>query len=150
MNFKNTLITLIVQHGKPSVQKVYGILDHKILSKRLDSMLSNVLDDFYKIEPLFQLEKKDLQAAYSIIDRIFYEYFPEIFKASSIFSSPLSSEYYGIYSVIAKMNKEFKSNNYDKAVSIQKWEKKFHARNQFSCIAYIAEKCNTIYIAQSQ
>ncbi|MCM1087904.1 MAG: MarR family winged helix-turn-helix transcriptional regulator [Muribaculaceae bacterium] len=149
-NFKNALITLCVQNGRQAVQKIYGILDQEILSWRLDSLLSNILNDFYKMEPLFQLEKEDLQAAYSIIDRIFSELFPEIFGASSsIYSEILDTKYSSIYSVIVNMNNEFKKNNYNKSVSIQQWEKKFYTQSHYSCISYIAEKCNTLYIKKS-
>lgn len=150
-NFKNALITLNVQHGKQAVQKIYDIIDQKILSQRLDFLLSNILDDFYKMEPLFQLEKEDLQATYSIIDRIFSECFPETFGVnSSVHSKPLETKYCSIYSVIINMKNEFKNNNYDKAISIEQWEKKFHTKKHFSCISYIAEKCSTIYINKSQ
>lgn len=147
IRFKNALISLIVQHGKQSVQKIYDILDQKILSKRLDFLLSNILDDFYKMEPLFHLEKEDLQSAYSIIDKIFSDCFPETFGTNSYI---LPTEYCSIYSVIINMTNEFKENNYDKAISIEQWEKKFYTKNHFSCISYIAEKCNTIYIRPSQ
>lgn len=151
INFINALINIIIQHGKQSVQKFYGILDQKILSRRLESLLSNILDDYYKMEPLFHLEKKDLQAAHSIIDRIFIDCFPAIFGTNSVFyPNPLPAEFYSIYSVILNMTNEFKDNNYDKAVSIEQWEKKFYTRNHFSCLSYIAEKCSTIYIKQPQ
>lgn len=147
---KNALITLIIQRGKQSAQKVYEILDQKILSRRLDTLLSNILDDFYKMEPLFHLEKENLQAAYSIIDKIFSDCFPETFGTNTIFyPNPLPAEFYSIYSVIINMTNEFKYNNYDKTVSIEQWEKNFHIQNHYSCISYIAEKCSTIYIRQS-
>ena len=149
-NFINSLISLVIQQGKTSVQKIYGILDHIILAKRLDLLLTNILNDFYKMESLFHLEKNDLKAAYSLIDKIFSEHFPEIFGENSL-SSPtlLPAEYYSIYSVIINMTKEFKNNNYNKATSIEQWEKKFHTGKHFSCLSYIAEKCSTIYIKHS-
>lgn len=154
-NLKDALITLIIKHGKQSVQKIYSILDQRILTKRLDSLLSSILDDYYKIEPLFRLEKKDLQMAYFIIDKIFLDHYPAIFGTNSVSNpNPLPPEYYSIYysiySVINNMINEFKNNNYDKAVSIEQWEKKFYTKNQFSCISYIAEKCSTVYISQEK
>lgn len=145
INFKNALINLNVQHGRQAVQKIYGIMDQKILSRRLELLLSSLLDDFYKISPLFQLEKEDSQNAYSIIDRIFSDCFPETFGSNSAVSSkPLESKYCSLYSVFLTMNNEFKNNNYDKAASIEQWKKRFHIKNHYNCISYIAEKCSAV------
>ncbi len=150
-NLKDAFITLIVQHGKQSAEKIYRILDEKILSKRLDFLLSLILNDYYKIEPLFYLEKKDSLVAYSIIDSIFSEYFPEVFGKTSFSYSDLSpAEYYRIYSVIIQMINEFKENGYDKSISIKQWEKNFHTTDHSNCLSYIAEKCSTIHIRHIQ
>lgn len=150
-NLKDAFITLIVQHGKQSAQKIYRILDERILSKRLDSLLSLILNDYYKIEPLFYLEKKDSLAAYSIIDRIFSERFPDVFgKTSFSYSDSFPTEYYLIYSVIVQMINEFKENGYDKNISIKQWEKNFHTANHSNCLSYIAEKCSTIHLKHVQ
>lgn len=120
INFINALIALEIQQGKQSLKKIYGILDQIILERRLEFLLEKSLNDFYQIEPLFHLEQNDLQAAYSLIDKIFSELFPEIF-GENIPSSHVSlpSEYYSIYSVIINMTKEYKKNNYNKSVSIE-------------------------------
>lgn len=144
-SFKNAMMTLIVQYGQPAAQKVYDIIEQKVLIKRLEYLFSCLLEDFHLIEPLFLLEKENLQASYSIIDLIFSKCCPTIFR---IPSRPLPREYNGSQLAISKMIDEFKDNNYDKNVSIAQWEKKFYTKEHFSCLSYIAEKCSTVYIRQ--
>lgn len=142
-NFKNALITLMIQQGKQAVQKVYNILDEKILTKRLDSLLLKLLDDFYQIKPLYDLEKENSQtAAQFMVDRIFSQRYSAIFGSDP---NPLPAQYYSVEHAIQIMIDEFKDNNYDKAVSIEQWKKKFYTGNHFECISYIAEKCSNLY-----
>ena len=152
-NFKNALITLVIQNENQSVQKVYGVLEQKILTTRLESLILSELSYYNKMKPLFRLEEKDVRAARFIIDKIFSEYSsaPATFEPHSIqyYNLP-QTEYENIDWVINRMIKGFKNSNYDKIAFIEQWEKKLYTRNQYSCISYIAEKCNSFYFRQEK
>lgn len=147
INFINAMIDLIIRYGQQAAHKVYDVLEEKILIHRLESLLSNLLDDYYQIEPLFRKEKENLQDAYSIIDMIFSKRYPAIF---GIYPKPLPEEYYRVDRAISIMINEFEENNYNKNVSITQWEKKFYTKAHFSCISYIAEKCSIVYIGKEK
>lgn len=145
IDFKNALITLMIQQGEQAVQKIYNIIDEKILTKRLDSLLLKLLGDFYQIKPLYDLEKESsLTDAQFMVDKIFSHCYSAIFDSDPNPNS-LPEKYYGVEHAIQTMIDEFKKNDYDKAVSIAKWKKKFYTGNHFECISYIAEKCNNLY-----
>lgn len=146
-NFKNALITLVIQQKEQSVQKVYAVLEQKILTTRLKSMVSSALSNYNKMKPLFLLEENDLKAAHSIIDKIFSEHSSDpapIVTNAIHYINLQQTEYEDIDRVIDRMIKDFKNNNYDKIAFIEQWEKNLYTRNQYS-ISYIAEKCNELY-----
>lgn len=146
-SFMNHMAMLRIQQKDSALHNIYDVLSHSILIRRIERYLDNALEDYYALEPLFDLEKQDVGKAFALIDDIFAELRPSAFPrdkaCENSYADSISQEQYSIiFRRLSGMIYEFCTEYHNKAAAIAHWKSVYFCTN--ASLLYIAEKCNSI------
>ncbi len=145
---------MYVQKESLSIRKIYDELSNSILTGRLENYLKGSLKDSHALIPLFDLEKQNPKKAIELINYAFAEIKPQVFGTDdlSLFPNndlPVSDEqYHAIFHRLSIMINEFSNYHETKLQVLKNWEKTLYTSN--ISLYFIAEKCNTIYLKESE
>ena len=140
----DNLIWFKINHKDESLQKVYAALEQNVLIKILERHIEQCLKDYYILEPLFQLEKSNMEDAYFIIDDMFNKLDISANESESAAKIQLTDiQYNAIFHHLHIMMKDFCQCNYNKKAVIEHWKTIYHIINPI--LLYIAEKCRSIH-----
>lgn len=140
--------------GKGScVQDVYNAISQNVLVYRLKEFLNHELTDYYSLEPLFKLERQNFEKAFLLIDYVFAQINPTIFKPldsmQPIQSLMLSKEQInGVICTILGMVNEFRNYKGNTFLAVKHWKETYLSTG--TALYRIADKCYTIYYSESK
>lgn len=138
--------------GKTScIQNVYNTLSQNVLVHRLKEFLDNEMNDYHALEPLFRLERQNFEEAFLLIDYVFTQINPIIFKPfdnmQSIQNLMLTKEQINniICSILSMVN-EFRAYKGNTALAVKHWKETYLTTG--AALYHIADKCYTIYYSE--
>lgn len=142
-DFIDNLVWLKINHKDESLKNVYAVLEQNVLIKMLERHIEQCLQDYYILEPLFQLEKSSMEDAYFIIDDMFNAFNISANESESSVKTLLTDvQYNAVFHHLRIMMKDFCRYDYNKKAVIEHWKTIYHIINPI--LLYIAEKCHSI------
>lgn len=156
MLYEDFIINLkkLYAFGKNScIQDVYNTLNQNVLIHRLKEFLDKELTHYRSLESLFELERQDFEKAFLLIDYVFTQINPIIFRPydsmQPIQSLMLSTEQINsVTCAILSMVNEFRDYNGNTALAINHWKETYLTTS--AALYHIADKCYTIYYSDSK
>lgn len=149
-NLMDDMKKMKICNQENSINKLYELLNQNILKKRIEQYLKESLADYFQLKPLFDLEQRNQQAAFELIDAIFENININNININNINNnlsfqiSPNSSfvdpkTYYELYNGINKLiQKAVAKKYYTKTDVMEFWQKSLYTTNII--LFYIAEK----------
>lgn len=142
-DFIKIVLDLRMKNATLSLANIYDSLEQSIIVKRLEQYINNSLEFFFNLEPLFLLAEKNVQAAFEVIDNVFCELYPSIYKRSflpalSQYNFITNEQYNNIFRTTNQLINDAIENNLDKTGILDHWIHLFHCQNPI--LFYLAEK----------
>lgn len=145
--FMNNMTLLRLEEDFSSIHQIYSILGNEILTQRIDSYFNVKLEGHYSLLPLFELEKRNTEKAFTLIDYIFTQIKDTVSPDTDMSFAALPvnrQEYLLIKDRINIMVKGFSKYHGNVLQAVRDWQKEFFTAN--TCLYFIALECEAVYM----